>query len=328
MSVKHESGIDEEQVASFLKDALARIRTDEDPEVLNELKKIYKKSIPLGWRNYVAAYLVKQSRGGFVRFGGRRGREDFRAGNRDSRRDVRGENRDSRSDSRMDRDSRRDDRRSERADRTPRAERVAGAERNAGVSAEQHEHLPRVQIDPALATTIFVGIGRNRRVYPRDLVGLLVSVANLDRERIGDIRVLANYSFIQLFTEDADKAINALNGYDYRGRKLSVSYSRQKEEGEEGAENTETASSSEISSSAPTVAETSSETEERVPNVQNVSAPISESTSSSEADTVAQQAAFAKKMESASYPTDEEIAAARAPRSSSSDVAEAAPENN
>jgi hypothetical protein len=79
---------------------------------------------------------------------------------------------------------------------------------------------------------MFVGIGRTRRVFPRALVGLLIGVAGLDRERIGDIRVLANYSFVQLFTEDADKAINALNGYDYRGRKLSVSYSRQKEEGD------------------------------------------------------------------------------------------------
>ena len=41
--------------------------------------------------------------------------------------------------------------------------------------------------------------------------------------------MLANYSFVQLFKEDADKAINALNGYEYRGRKLSVSYSRQKD---------------------------------------------------------------------------------------------------
>lgn len=328
MSFKHESSIDEEQVATFLKDAVARVKSEEDPEVLNELKKIYKQNVPFTLRMYVAAYLVKQSRGGFARFGGRRGRDDFRSADRDNRRDSRREDRDTRDSRRNDRDNRHDDR---RTDRTPRAERVAGAERSAG--AEQHEHLPRVQIDPALATTIFVGIGRNRRVYPRDLVGLLVSVASLDRERIGDIRVLANYSFIQLFTEDADKAINALNGYDYRGRKLSVSYSRQKGEGdEEGAEGADenaaadtAADSYSSSSAAPAAAES---TEERIPDVQNVSAPIMENSSAVDADTVAQQAAFAKAMESAPVPTDEEIAAARAPRSSSSDVAEAAPESN
>ena len=82
-----------------------------------------------------------------------------------------------------------------------------------------------------MAETIFISIGRNRRVFPRDLVGLLVSVANLDRDRIGDIRVLANYSFVQLFKDDSQKAIDALNGYDYRGRKLVVSFSKQKEDG-------------------------------------------------------------------------------------------------
>ena len=60
-------------------------------------------------------------------------------------------------------------------------------------------------------------------------------MAGLDRDRIGDIRVVANYSFVQLFTEDADKAINALNGYDYRGRKLSVSYSRQKDDADDAS---------------------------------------------------------------------------------------------
>ena len=62
------------------------------------------------------------------------------------------------------------------------------------------------------------------------MVGLLISVAGLERDRIGDIRVLANYSFIQLFSEDSEKVIKALDGYDYRGRKLAVSYSKQKAE--------------------------------------------------------------------------------------------------
>ncbi|UKI53327.1 MAG: DbpA RNA binding domain-containing protein [Treponema sp.] len=70
---------------------------------------------------------------------------------------------------------------------------------------EERQPRPRVQIDPELAATIFISIGRNRRVFPRDLVGLLVGGAGLDRDRIGDIRVLANYSFVQLFKEDAER---------------------------------------------------------------------------------------------------------------------------
>ena len=59
---------------------------------------------------------------------------------------------------------------------------------------------------------------------------MLISAAGLERDRIGEIKVLANYSFVQLFKEDAEKAISVLNGYDYRGRKLVVSYSKMKDE--------------------------------------------------------------------------------------------------
>ncbi len=101
---------------------------------------------------------------------------------------------------------------------------------NSSGTEEKRERTPRIRIDSSDSATIFIGIGHNRRVAPRDLVGLLVSVANLEKTRIGEIRVLANYSFIQLYKDDCEKAISALNGYEYRGRKLSVSYSRKRED--------------------------------------------------------------------------------------------------
>jgi hypothetical protein len=91
---------------------------------------------------------------------------------------------------------------------------------------EERARTPRVTIDPSVAKSIFISIGRNRRVFPRDLLGLLISVAGLDRERIGEIKVLTSYSFVQLYAEDCEKTIAALNGYDYRGRKLTVGFSR------------------------------------------------------------------------------------------------------
>ncbi len=71
----------------------------------------------------------------------------------------------------------------------------------------------------------------------------MIAVAGLERDRIGDIKVLANYSFVQLYTEDAQTAIDKLNDYSYRGRKLAVSYSRQKSDEDAGTE-TESASES------------------------------------------------------------------------------------
>ncbi len=192
--------INEEQVAAFLADAVKRVESssDSDIEALKTLKKLFKKNVPFSRRSYVAALLIKNATAGF-------------RGNRFNR-----ENKNDRFSSKREERFNRNETRS--AERKP---------------AEEHtEKAPRVTIDPAAAGTIFIGVGRSRGVFPRDLVGLLVSVAGFDRSRIGEIRVLSNYSFIQLFAEDCDKAIAALNGYDYRGRKLSVSYSRKKEEGE------------------------------------------------------------------------------------------------
>ena len=196
MSFRKENEIDMDQLAAFLKDAVEKVKTQENPDLLNDIKKVYKKNVPFALRSYVAAYLTKQCGTHF------RPRREFY-------------------NDRKNRDYRKDNQKVD-------FKQNKSVEETTSENTESRTPHPRVQIDEALATTIFVGIGRNRRVYPRDLVGLLISVAGLERDRIGDIRVLANYSFVQLFTEDSDKAINALNGYEYRGRKLSVSYSRQK----------------------------------------------------------------------------------------------------
>ena len=88
---------------------------------------------------------------------------------------------------------------------------------------------PRNILPDDVATTLFVSIGRNRRVYPRDLIGLIMQNVEIEREHIGDIRVLDNYSFVQIVNEDAEKVIAALNEFEYRGRKLAVSFSRKRD---------------------------------------------------------------------------------------------------
>lgn len=197
---RRDSEIDMDSVAAFLQDAVDKVKTQENPDLLTDLKKVFKKNVPFSLRNYVAAYLVKETVKHF--HGTYRSRKDFRE-NKNVKRER------------------------------PAREQKSVVETT---TAEERQPRPRVQIDPELAATIFISIGRNRRVFPRDLVGLLVGGAGLDRDRIGDIRVLANYSFVQLFAEDAEKAISVLNGYDYRGRKLAVSYSRQKGEDDGAAD--------------------------------------------------------------------------------------------
>ena len=231
-------------------------------ESLNEIAKMFKKNVPFSKRKYVSAYLLKLASVG-RRFSRDRNDRTDRFANRD---------------------------RNERMERRERSERI---------ERDEHPHTPRVQIDPSMATTIFIGIGRNRRVFPRDLLGLLVSVAGLDRERVGEIRVFTSYSFVQLYTEDCEKTIAALNGYDYRGRKLSVSYSRKSDEASED-------SSSESKSYE---SESSSLNEETIPsNVTNTA--HADTSSNNEMDRLAaEQSEFAARQTAVSSGTanDENI---------------------
>lgn len=213
MAFNREFEINEAQVADLLQSATNKVRTTEDVDVLTDLNKLFKKNVPLTVRKYVIAYLLKDALKHYHSFGN------------NSRRD------------RNDRNERNNRNKSET--KVSRNEKVvAEPVAEAAEQVEERPRHPRVEIPEAEATSIFISIGKNRRVYPRDLVGLLIAVGGIDRERIGDIKVLANYSFVQLYTADAQTAIDKLNGYDYRGRKLAVSYSRQKGE-EEGSEESE-----------------------------------------------------------------------------------------
>ena len=193
--------VNEEQTAAFLENAVNNVRADVDIDSLAELVKLFKKNVPFSLRKYVAAYLLREAL---------KHDHSFR-GNRFDRNDK-------------NRNKKIEPRENVREENKKAAETTAEAPQ----AAEERQPHPRIEIPEDQSTTIFISIGRNRRVFPRDLVSLLINVGGLDRERIGNIKILANYSFVQLYSEDTEKAIAALNDYEYRGRKLSVNLSRQK----------------------------------------------------------------------------------------------------
>ena len=73
-----------------------------------------------------------------------------------------------------------------------------------------------------------MSIGRNRRVHSRDLVTLFTSADGVTESDIGQVKVLDNYSFVEVEPGKAQQAIDALNGTDFRGRKLTVNFARKR----------------------------------------------------------------------------------------------------
>jgi hypothetical protein len=94
-------------------------------------------------------------------------------------------------------------------------------EKDDGNRQENRKVLPEDE-----SIRLFVGIGRSRRVFPREILGFIISKTSVSRDDIGAIRIFDNYSFVQVRTALADEIIEALNGESFRGRSLVVNYAR------------------------------------------------------------------------------------------------------
>lgn len=197
------SQINRIKLQNCIRDVLDKIHTEADPQLLNEYRSVFRKEVPFFSRSYVAAYFLMlqcQGEGGKSRQDGSRqdgGRQD--GGRRDG----------------------------------SRQDRKGGKSPVPGPAAESGQNeLPRQPLPPALpddeSVRLFVNIGRNRRVFARELLGFIYSQAQVSQDDIGSIRILDNYSFVQVRTSAAAAIIEALNGNTLRGRTLSVDYARPK----------------------------------------------------------------------------------------------------
>jgi hypothetical protein len=110
-------------------------------------------------------------------------------------------------------------------EKNPRKFQKPGQERDEGTRQESRKILPEED-----SVRLFVGIGRGRRVFPREILGLIASKTSVSRDDIGAIRIFDNYSFVQVKTDSADEIIEALNGKPYRGRSLVVNYARNRKD--------------------------------------------------------------------------------------------------
>lgn len=97
----------------------------------------------------------------------------------------------------------------------------------------------RIEIPEEDSAQLFFGAGKIRRVFPRDIIEFIMTNTSTARERIGRIRTFPNYSFVQVYRVDADDLIATLNNKEYRGKPITVSYSKKRiPETEEAAETT------------------------------------------------------------------------------------------
>ncbi|MDR0599925.1 MAG: DbpA RNA binding domain-containing protein [Treponema sp.] len=199
--------MNEEGLKKRIRVLLEELHTKADPVLLNRCRSIFRREVSFFRRSYIAAYLLLLAEG---ETGG--GSSSIKAGGKPSRK------RPSSPETRQEGGG---------ADGKGRRERKRGeGDKNQGLE-------PNRSLSDEESARLFISIGRNRKVFPREILALINAEAQVAREDIGAIRILDNFSFIQVRTGAAETVIQALNGHSFRGRTLTVSYARGRREGEE-----------------------------------------------------------------------------------------------
>lgn len=103
---------------------------------------------------------------------------------------------------------------------TPRA-----APSKPSTTQRQQPAQPKKRSVPSDARTLYLNIGKMRRLYAKELSQILQDRLEITKDEIYSLRIHDKYSFITLSQENADKALEKLQGVEIRGRVASISYS-------------------------------------------------------------------------------------------------------
>jgi len=202
-----DSHIDIEKTRKVIAFAVEKIKTEVDPWLLEEYHSLFKKEVSLFHRSKVAAYLLMLLEQG----------KSLRPLGRDSKQKSTGTGRNG--SSRLERNG-------------PRKSRGGNDRHSTATDRGDSSDPQRYPLADKDSKWLFFSVGRSRRVSPREILSLINTKIAIPKEDIGAIRIFDNYSFVQVRDVEAEKIIEALRGYVFRGRPLSVDYARSRKDGE------------------------------------------------------------------------------------------------
>jgi ATP-dependent RNA helicase DeaD len=87
--------------------------------------------------------------------------------------------------------------------------------RSAGAEPSLTSHEPGM-------VRLALNVGREHRINPGDIVGVITGAAKLRKEQIGAIHLLAKQSLVDIAENAADSLVKKLDGISFKGRKLSI----------------------------------------------------------------------------------------------------------
>jgi ATP-dependent RNA helicase DeaD len=100
-----------------------------------------------------------------------------------------------------------------------------------GIRSLTDNSFEDVNAEPGMAR-LFIPLGRNVGLHPRDVVGAIANEADVPGRSIGSIDIYASSTFVDVPAGVADAVISALNRTTLKGQKVRVDIARPREDGE------------------------------------------------------------------------------------------------
>jgi ATP-dependent RNA helicase DeaD len=125
-------------------------------------------------------------------------------------------------------------RRAEREDRPPREDRGEGPAwepRERGGDRERRPRPPQGEGPEPGMVKLFLGLGKNHRINPGDIVGMLHNECHLERGTVGRIQLFPNFSLVEVAEGEAARAIELASQATLRGQTFKIDYDRGPREG-------------------------------------------------------------------------------------------------
>lgn len=95
-----------------------------------------------------------------------------------------------------------------------------------------HQERKAAQSKPALdnAVSFYINIGKISKGSAREMVDFICEKSGLAPEDIVSVAYKQNYSFVYIRKDRTDGVIEAVNGQTYKGRKVKMNFSKEKED--------------------------------------------------------------------------------------------------
>ena len=153
-----------------IRELVEEMKLYNNPQELEDMKKIMKKNVPLMMRGYLLAYLYVTRNGSA-------------------------------------------------SQKTAKAQNTEKPERKA-------QQKPAVEN----ATSFYINIGKISKGSAHDMVDFICEKTGLCSEDILSVAYKQNYSFVYIRNDKIDGVIEAVNGQTYKGRKVKMNFSKEKDE--------------------------------------------------------------------------------------------------